>query len=76
MSREQIERQIWMMDEFIRQMRDPYEIAKIQEIMKAAAEGGVVGVAPTKSAITRVGAVRGRLSSIAEESDNKDTGRK
>jgi hypothetical protein len=65
-----------MMDEFIRQMRDPYEIAKIQEIMKAAAEGGVVGVAPAKPVITRVGAVRGGLSSIAEESDNKDTGRK
>jgi hypothetical protein len=75
MSREQIERQIWMMDEFIRQMRDPHEIAKIQKIMKAAAEGEVVGVAPAKPAITRVGAVLGGLSSIAE-SDNKDTGRK
>ena len=75
-----------MMDEFIRQMRDQHEIAKIQEINKAAAEGGATAVdpapapAPAKPAITRTRAVRSRLASIAEEgheSDaDEDTGRK
>ncbi len=78
MSREQIQKQIWMMNDFIRQMRDPHEIAKIQEIMKAAAEGGVTAVdtapapAPAKPAITRTRAVRSRLASIAEESHESD----
>lgn len=78
MSRKQIERQIWMMNDFIRQMHDSHEIAKIQEIIKDAAEGGVTAVdpapapAPAKPAITRTRAVRSRLASIAEESHESD----
>lgn len=73
-----------MMERYIEMMQDPREIAKIQQIMKDAVEGGVAVIdpapAPAQPVMKRVMAKVGNLASIEEghESDekDKDTGRK